>query len=147
MPKLRYVVELDLPAELTVDPSADAEGIRDALWEFFPQVEKTAIRVVPTTTPFPAEMNAITENVMRLLDACDKHTEEARKMTLAEFIEKSPSGCRWCMREEEAGGRANALRRIRALAEGLGTDQAGIDIADRCTAELQESGDEKDETL
>lgn len=34
--------------------------------------------------------------------------------------------------------RKQGLEAIRAMAEMLGIDQAGIDIADRCTAELEE---------
>lgn len=41
----RFIVEINLPADSVVDPSADAEGIQSALWDYFPHLEHNAISV------------------------------------------------------------------------------------------------------
>ena len=43
------------------------------------------------------QLNSVTDNAIRLIDnACDKHAEEIRSMSLSEFSDALPRTCHWC---------------------------------------------------
>lgn len=69
------------------------------------------------------EEQAHLDGLVNLLDAVQDAAEVAPPLIPA------------CLEGQE---RRERLEMIRTLAESMGTDQAGIDIADRCTAELDE---------
>lgn len=54
-----YVVEIDIPAEFVVDPSADVEAIKEAIWEMFPNLPLEAITVTAKASGVPDDRYAV----------------------------------------------------------------------------------------